>query len=84
MYTIFFKRSALKELLSLPDGAIIAIQAKIDSLSIKPRPLGCKKLKGSINIYRIRIGNYRAVYTIEDQLLTVYVIKIAHRKETYL
>lgn len=83
MYTIIFKNKARKELLSLPNNIIIAIEEKIDALGHNPRPSGCKKLKGSANDYRIRIGNYRVIYTITDKVLTVFVIKIAHRKESY-
>ena len=82
-YSILFKPSARKELFSLPDQAISAIEEKIDVLISNPRPHGCKKLSGSINEYRIRIGNYRVVYTVSDDTLIVYVIKIAHRKNVY-
>ncbi len=71
-YTIIFKKSALKELLSLPNETIIAIEEKIDSLSYKPRPPGYKRLKGSVSDFRIRVGNYRVVYSITDNVLTVF------------
>jgi len=82
-YTISYKRSAYEELLQLPANIAHKIKSAIDSLSENPRPLSCKKLKGSVNDYRIRIGNYRVVYTIIDTILIVTVIKIAHRKDVY-
>jgi mRNA interferase RelE/StbE len=48
-----------------------------------PRPDGCKKLVGLDNIYRIRVGLYRIVYRIEDEILYIEVIKIGHRKDVY-
>ena len=57
------------------------IQA-IDKLSSDPRPAGCKKLK-SRDAYRIRIGDYRVIYEIHDNVLVVLIIRIAHRSEAY-
>jgi mRNA interferase RelE/StbE len=82
-YSIFYKRSASEELLQLQANIAHKVKAAINSLSENPRPSGCKKLKGSINEYRIRIGNYRVIYTIIDTILIVTVIKIAHRKDVY-
>jgi len=48
-----------------------------------PRPVGCKKLQGSSNNYRIRIGDYRIIYKIEDSVLRVYVVGVANRKDAY-
>jgi mRNA interferase RelE/StbE len=62
---------------------ILAIESKIDGLSKEPRPSGCKKLQGSENEYRIRIGNYRVIYTVADVVRIVTIIKIAHRKDAY-
>ena len=83
MYSIDYKRSASEELLQLPANIAHKVKAAINNLSEIPRPKGCKKLKGSINEYRIRIGNYRVIYTITDTILIVTVIKIAHRKDVY-
>jgi mRNA interferase RelE/StbE len=55
----------------------------IKSLADNPRPDGCKKLKGVDSVYRIRINDYRVVYSIIDQCLIIQVIKIGHRKEIY-
>jgi len=83
MYTIIFKNKARKELLSFPGYVIVSIEKKIDALAYNPRPSGYKKLKGSINEYRIRVGNYRVLYTIHDDIITVFIFKIAHRKDVY-
>jgi mRNA interferase RelE/StbE len=83
MYSILFSSRAKKELLALPGKVILAIEAKIDGLAKEPRPSGCKKLQGSENEYRIRIGNYRVIYTVADVVRIVTIIKIAHRKDAY-
>ena len=81
-YKIFIKSSAAKELARLPKKDIQRITSKIKSLSADPRPHGCEKLSAQER-YRIRQGNYRIVYSIEDDKLIVYVIKIAHRIAVY-
>ncbi len=82
-YAIFYKRSASDELLQLPANVARKIKSAINGLAEHPRPEGCKKLKGSVSDYRIRISNYRVIYSIADNVLTVLVIKIAHRKDVY-
>jgi len=82
-YSIFYKRSASEELLQLPANIAHKVKAAINNLSENPRPHGCKKLKDSVNEYRIRISNYRVIYTITDTILNIIVIKIAHRKDVY-
>ena len=81
-YKIEIKKSAAKELSKLPKKELTKIVEKIQSLSDEPRPDGCKKLSGDEK-YRIRIGNYRVLYSIEDDILIVYVVKVGHRKEIY-
>lgn len=82
-YALFLKKSAEKELLSLPRDEAFKIRDAIIALGDAPRPSGCKKLSVKTDEYRIRIGSYRVVYTISDKKLTVWVIKIAHRKDAY-
>ena len=81
-YKILIKVSAAKELKRLPKKDVQRITSKIQSLSIDPRPHGCEKLSAQER-YRIRQGKYRIVYSIEDDKLIIYVIKIAHRSEVY-
>ena len=56
---------------------------KLEGLASEPRPAGCKKLKGGQREWRIRVGDYRVVYTIEDEKLLVSVTRIRHRSEVY-
>ena len=81
-YKIEMKQSAVKELNKIPAKDLKKIAAKIESLSTNPRPMGCEKLS-AMERYRIRQGNYRILYAIEDDILTVYVVKIGHRKDVY-
>ena len=81
-YKILIKSSAAKELAKLPKKDIQRISSKIKSLSVDPRPHGCEKLSTQER-YRIRQGNYRIVYSIEDDKLIVFVIKIAHKSQVY-
>jgi len=82
-YTLVLKRSAEKELLALPKAQAFKVKAAIAELTGNPRPTGCKKISGSADDYRIRIGNYRVVYSVSDAKVTVWVIKIGHRKDVY-
>ncbi|NUN63243.1 type II toxin-antitoxin system RelE/ParE family toxin [Pseudanabaena biceps] len=83
-YEIGFKPDALKELRKLDETARKAIISEIELLADNPRPDGCKKLKGEVNLYRIRVfSNYRVVYEIQDRILVVTVVKVAHRRAVY-
>ena len=82
-YSVRIKRSALKELESVAIKADRQrIAQRISSLADNPRPPGCQKLSGRER-YRIRQGNYRILYTIEDSQLVVFIIRVVHRKEVY-
>lgn len=81
-YKIEIKESAVKEFNSIPKKDLKKIVQKIRSLSDNLRPNGCVKLSGQER-YRIRQGDYRILYSIENEILVVYVIKIGHRKEVY-
>ncbi len=81
-YKIFFKKSVEKDLKSIPPRDLKKILRKIESLQLNPRPTGSEKLTG-LERYRIRQGSYRIVYSIQDFELTVWVVKIGHRKEIY-
>ena len=82
-YSITFARSARKELESLSNNLIARIFPKIESLADEPRPPGCKKLQGNTNLWRIRIGDYRVVYSIDDVAEVVDIVRIKHRREVY-
>ena len=83
IYEIKFESAAGKELSKLPNAHQLSIVEKIKALKYEPRPHGCKKLKGHNRMYRIRIGNYRVIYDIYDNVLTVLVLHIGHRKDVY-
>jgi len=83
MYDVEIVKSAIKELSKIPLKEAIRITEKINELKLNPRPQSCVKLSGSKDEYRIRIGNYRVLYTIEDTLILVRIFKIGHRKNVY-
>jgi mRNA interferase RelE/StbE len=82
-YSVELKASARKELERLPATLIQRIFPKLEGLASEPRPAGCKKLKGGQREWRIRVGDYRVVYTIDDEKLLVSVMRIRHRSEVY-
>ena len=81
-YKLFFKKSVQKDFGSIPKKILKRILSRIESLSEDPRPKGCEKLTGQER-YRLRQGRYRIVYSIQDDELTVWVVKIGHRKDIY-
>ena len=81
-YKIEVKKSAEKELRKIPQKELTKIIQLIGSLADEPYPSGCQKLTNQEK-YRIRIGNYRVLYNIENDILTVFVVKVGHRKEIY-
>lgn len=82
-YRVSLTSSAEKELNRLPKKVIARIMPRLENLVSIPRPAGCKKLRGGDNEWRIRIGDYRIVYVIDDSARTVDVTRIAHRREVY-
>jgi mRNA interferase RelE/StbE len=82
-YALELARSAGRELQRLPAHAITLIARAIDRLQTDPRPRGNQKLVGSESTYRIRVGDYRVIYEIEDAARTVLVTRIRHRKDAY-
>ncbi len=82
-YTLEIKPSARKELENLSDVLIARLVPKIGGLATDPRPSGCKKLRGYKDLWRIRAGDYRVVYIVDDEHKIVSVTRIAHRREVY-
>jgi mRNA interferase RelE/StbE len=82
-YTVDFTTGAAKEIRKLDVGARRRILASLAELATEPRPKGCKKLAGEPSAWRIRIGDYRVLYEIQDDILTVTVVRVAHRREVY-
>jgi mRNA interferase RelE/StbE len=82
-YVVEIKLSARKELDALPDRVLSRVIRKMDSLGQQPRPSGCKKLKGYKDQWRLRVGDWRVVYIIDDATKLVSVTRIAHRRDIY-
>ncbi len=83
MYRIEVARSALKSLARIPQPYQRRIRDRIRTLATNPRPPGVKKLRGDRDYYRIRIGDYRVLYTVNDKERIVRIAVIAHRREAY-
>jgi mRNA interferase RelE/StbE len=83
IYEVVLSKTAEKNLSKLPAKIIAIIIPVLELLINNPRPLGCKKLKGFSNLWRVRVGNYRVIYSIEDKILLVDIREIRHRKDVY-
>ena len=81
-YKILFKKSVQKDFNPIPKKDLKKILDRIKTLSENPRPPACEKLTGEQR-YRLRQGHYRILYSIQDDELTVWVVKVAHRKDVY-
>lgn len=82
-YAVTIARSTEKELADLPVNVVLRAREAINALAVNPRPSGCKKLKNARNRWRLRIGNYRIVYSIYDKKLLVDVEAVRHRRFVY-
>lgn len=83
MYKVELAREAEKFIRSQSNTLQIKLVIVLRKLAENPRPPKVKKLKGMDNLYRVRVGNYRIVYTVEDQKMVILVVRIAHRKDIY-
>ncbi len=82
-YSVVFARSARKELVALPAKLAQRVLTNIEALQRDPRPPGCQKLEGSVNLWRIRIGHYRVLDAVDDEHHIVDVIAVRHRRDAY-
>lgn len=82
-YKIEWKRSATKELKKLPKETVPRILKAVEALSDEPYPSGVRKLVGSEHTYRLRVGNYRIVYSVVASKLVIEIIRVRHRKDAY-
>ncbi len=82
-YKISVKKSAEKELRAILGPYLKKIVKKIDNLSVNQRPAGCEMLAGEERYFRIRQGDYRIVYDVNDASREVTIVKIGHRREVY-
>lgn len=81
-YSVILSRAARKQLERFSGDTEKRILAKLSELESNPRPSGCKKLKNR-DAWRVRIGDYRAIYEIHDKVLQVIIITVGHRREVY-
>jgi mRNA interferase RelE/StbE len=81
-YSVAIKRSAERELRKTPRQDLRRVVTRIQGLAREPRPPGCEKMSGEER-YRVRQGDYRIVYAVDDEARTVEVVKIGHRREVY-
>lgn len=80
-YKVKVSEAAAKTIRKLPQNEIKRIEQKINKLAENPRPIGVEKLSGREHIYRIRSGDYRIIYHIQDNILHVLILKVGHRRE---
>lgn len=82
-YRILITKQVEKQIDALPQQAAERVEQHIEALHTDPRPFGVKKLKGSTETYRVRVGNYRILYSIEDRTQTITLLTIDNRKDVY-
>jgi mRNA interferase RelE/StbE len=83
VYEVLLERRAERDLKNLSQEMFYRIIPKIKVLSENPKPAGCRKITGSKNDWRIRIGDYRIIYEIDEKEKAVKVMRIRHRREVY-
>jgi mRNA interferase RelE/StbE len=82
-YAITFARSARKELQRLDVATARRIVAKIDTLAVDARPRSCRKIRGQRDLWRLRVGDYRVIYSVDDAEKIIDVIAIRPRRDAY-
>lgn len=83
MYEVYLEGAAERDLKRLPAEVFHRIIPRIRALAQNPRPPGCRKLTGSENDWRVRIGDYRVIYEIDEAEEAVRVFRVRHRREAY-
>jgi mRNA interferase RelE/StbE len=83
VYEIYLEKSAERDLKRLEASLFRRTIQEIQALNNNPRPAGCGKLAGSVNDWRIRVGDYRVIYEIDDKAKSVWIMRIRHRGEVY-
>ena len=81
-YKVYFRESVEKDFSVVPKKDLKRILRRIEALAENPRPSGCEKLTGRER-YRVRQGRYRIAYSVQDEVLTVWIVKVGHRKDVY-
>jgi mRNA interferase RelE/StbE len=83
MYALLIKRCAERDLRRLPRGLFERVSERILALRDDPRPHGVRKLAGALEGWRIRVGDHRILYQIDDEARTVTIVRVKHRREAY-
>lgn len=83
VYEVYLERRAEQDLKRLSARNFRRIITRIKALAENPRPTGCRKISGSVNDWRIRIGDYRVIYEVKDEEKAVRVMRVRHRREAY-
>ena len=83
LYDLVIEKTAERDLKKLTPEIADRITPHITALSDEPRPAGCKKMAGAENLWRIRVGDYRVIYGIDDPALVIRVIRVRHRSRVY-
>jgi mRNA interferase RelE/StbE len=83
VYEVLIERRAERDLDRLPSDIFTRVQSALLNLAKQPRPPGCRKLTGSQNDWRVRVGDYRIVYAIDDHACVVHINRVRHRREVY-
>ena len=82
-YRVLVSKTAEKTIRKIPKKDLPSIVEKISSLATQPRPRGARKLAGEVDVYRIRSGNYRILYEINDDEILILILKVGHRRDVY-
>jgi mRNA interferase RelE/StbE len=83
VYEVYLERAAERDLRRLSVENFQRIASRIKRLAGDPRPSGCRKITGSESDWRIRVGDYRVIYEIDDKARSVKVMRVRHRREAY-
>ncbi|MDE2976996.1 MAG: type II toxin-antitoxin system RelE/ParE family toxin [Acidobacteriota bacterium] len=82
-YEVQISRSAERQLARLDSGTQRRIAATMLSLAKNPRPRGCRKLIGYDDVFRVRVGRYRLLYSVSDETVVIVILKVGHRRDVY-
>ena len=82
-HRLLFSPAAVRDFRALPRDVQTRLKPRIDALANDPRPSGCRKLSGEDELYRIRVGDYRVLYAVRDQVLVVLVVRVGNRRDVY-
>jgi mRNA interferase RelE/StbE len=82
-YNVVITRAAGRDLDRLDRAVLARVAREIDALSGEPRPVGCRKLVNQMNLWRVRVGDWRVLYEIDDTARTVRVVAVRHRSKAY-